>query len=115
MRRALFIVVTVSVCEGRVFQLRRHRRVKSQPEGWRIRVRERAYAKSREGSLTNSLTDETGGTTNYRIDYDRVRRQYLVGIQLPNSPKPTALTRRQPSKGYGAPIRSGRPTPTTAA
>lgn len=30
-----------------------------------------------------SLTDETGGVTNYRIDYDRVRREYLVNIQQP--------------------------------
>ena len=30
-----------------------------------------------------SLTDEIGGVTNYRIDYDRVRREYLVNIQQP--------------------------------
>ncbi|MFT3779450.1 MAG: RHS repeat-associated core domain-containing protein [Ottowia sp.] len=30
-----------------------------------------------------SLTDEVGAATNYRIDYDRVRREYLVGIQQP--------------------------------
>jgi YD repeat-containing protein len=30
------------------------------------------------------LKDETGASTHYRIDYDRVRREYHVGIQLPS-------------------------------
>ena len=31
-----------------------------------------------------SLKDELGGTTNYRVDYDRVKREYHNYIQLPN-------------------------------
>ncbi len=31
-----------------------------------------------------SFKDEVGATTNYRVDFDRVKQEYYIGIQLPN-------------------------------
>jgi hypothetical protein len=34
-----------------------------------------------------NVKDEVGAAANYRLDYDRARREHLVRIQLPNCPE----------------------------